>query len=201
MSSRVAKIVLALMMMILVIPPLAQAKCYLGGEITAARTTDPNLPNWEYTAVIDWDTVTQYALSHLDLLLDTANGNCSCAELAADLYWVGVAGKAVGEEGCEVEFEASMECRGDPSIPDLDGILLKFEPIGMECEPGPIGTATLTFYSDQPPAPIDEEILLLFDKFSGLACSGYLSGVFPGLACDPVSSESMNWDALKSTFH
>lgn len=178
----------------------ALAKCFIGGEITAERNHDPQYPAWKYTAVIEWDTVSQYALSHLDILIDTETGSCTCYEISSALTWWGVAGHAVGEEGCEVDFEASIECNGDPSIPDLYGILLKFEPISLECEPGPVGTLTVFFYSEMPPAPIDEEVLLLFDKFAGLYCSGYLSGYFPSLACNPVDTEPATWDVLKSLY-
>ena len=72
-----------------------------------------------------------------------------------------------------------MECNGDPGISGLEGILLKFEPIDSECEPGTTGTLTFSFFSDYGPATIDEEVLALFDKYAGLFCSGYLIGRFP----------------------
>jgi len=192
-------ILLAALAAALLLPGLGFAKCYIGGEITAERNHNPLYPDWKYTAVIEWDTVSRYALSHLDILIDVAEGNCRCTDVAPEIVWWGVSGQAVGENDCVVEFETELNCNGDPSI-GLEGILLKFEPIEMECEPGTIGTATLFFFSDREPAPIDEEVLLLFDKFGQLTCSGYLSGVFPALPCDPVDAEGMSWDTIKGLF-
>ena len=180
---------------------LAQAECFIGGDITAEINTDPAYPNWKYTAAISWDTGTQYALSHLDMVLDTGLGTCTCGDLAAALFYTGIPGYSEGDPmGCEVEYETTLECSGDPSIPGVDGIIFKFEPVSLECEPGTTGTGTFVFYSNYGPAPIDNEILSLIDKHGQLTCSGYLAGMFPSLTCDPVSNEAVSWDAMKVLF-
>lgn len=193
---------LTLSIVMLALASVAQAECYIGGEITAEMNTDPTYPAWQYTATINWDTGTPYALSHLDLLLDTATGTCMCSDISDNILFEGIYGTSEGEGGCEVSYETTLECSGDPSVPDVEGILFKFEPIEDEygCEPGTTGTGTFVFYSDIGPAPIDEEILVLFDKFGQLNCSGNLSGFFPGLSCDPVDTEPATWDALKSLY-
>ena len=179
----------------------AQAACFIGGDIAASPNTDPMYPGWKYTATITWDTGSQYALSHLDLILDSATGTCVCGDLADALVFEGIPGYSEGDPmGCEVEYETTLECNGDPSIPGVDGILFKFEPVSLECEPGTTGTATFVFYSDLGPAPINEEILLLFDKQGLQACSGNLSGMFPSLICDPVANQPVSWGAMKGLF-
>ncbi|MBU8869647.1 MAG: hypothetical protein KOO60_02115 [Gemmatimonadales bacterium] len=179
----------------------AHAECFIGGNISAEPNTDPAFTDWKYTATITWDTDSQYALSHLDLILDYSTGTCMCDDLSDALFFEGLPGISEGDPmGCEVEYETTLECDGDPSIPGVEGILFKLEPVSLECEPGVTGTLTFTFYSDYSPAPIDEEILLLIDKHGQQACSGTLSGMFPALSCDPVSSQSVSWDAMKGLF-
>ena len=62
-----------------------------------------------------------------------------------------IAGSSNGDGGCSVDYTATLECDGDPSIPNVSGILFKFEPIEGDCEPGNIGSGTIVFYSDLPP--------------------------------------------------
>lgn len=202
MSTLLPRRFLTLGLVMLAFASVAQAECYIGGEVAAEQNLDSMYPAWKYTATISWDTGTPYALSHVDMLLDAAAGSCSCLDLSDALVFAGIAGYSDGEGGCEVTYETFLECDGDPSIPGVDSILFKFEPVedGSGCEPGTTGTGTFVFYSDLGPAPIDEEILLLVDKFGQLSCSGYLSGVFPGLECDPVGAEQSTWDSLKGLF-
>ena len=181
---------------------LAQAECFIGGDIAAEINTDPAYPNWKYTATISWDTGTQYALSHLDLVLDSSAGTCACGDLQDALVYYGIPGYSEGDPmGCTVEYETTLECNGDPSIPGVNGILFKFEPISEDCEPGTTGTATFVFYSQYGPAPVDEEILVLYDKFGQHACSGTITGTFPSLTCDPVGNQDITWDAMKGLFN
>jgi len=145
---------------------LAVAACDISGTIVA--TPNPNLsgPAWVYTLTIDWDTGSPNALSHMDLLLDTSTGTCTCADFSDALSWDDPIGSSDGDPSCTVDYTGGLECSGDPSIPGVDNILLKFEPIEEGCEPGVTGTATFVFYSDLGPAPVDEDILSLVDKFA-----------------------------------
>ena len=122
--------------LLLGISPVAlsgQGECFLSGNITAEINTDPAYPDWKYTAVISWDTGSQYALSHLNMILDSGTGTCTCDLLADVLVFEGISGYSEGTPmGCEVEYETTLECDGDPSIPGIKGILFKFEPISTE---------------------------------------------------------------------
>jgi hypothetical protein len=176
--------------------------CSISGTITASPTNSPGGPAWAYTLVMTWDTGTPYALSHANVLIDSADGTCMCSDLEDALSWNNPIGTSDGDpNGCIVSYEGFLECKGDPSIPGVEGILLKLEPIEDEfCEPGPTGTGTFVFYSDLPPAPIDEDILSIVDKYATQSCFGHLSGDFPGLACDPVSVDGASWGTLKGLF-
>lgn len=180
----------------------AMAECFIGGTITAVSNPDPMGPNWMYTMVITWDTGNNYSLSHANLLMDIEAGTCVCQDFVAALSWDYPAGSSDGTPmPCTVDYEAFLECSGDPSIPEVEGILLKFEPIeNEECEPGPTGTGTFVFFSNLPPAPINEEILTVVDKHAQEYCFGYLTGDFPAMACDPVGAEKANWGGLKGLF-
>ncbi|MEN8006019.1 MAG: hypothetical protein ABFS42_03350 [Candidatus Krumholzibacteriota bacterium] len=179
----------------------AMADCFIGGTITASPNPDPLGPDWMYTMVITWDTGNAYSLSHANLLLDIAGGTCLCQDFNSAMSWASPIGYSDGVPPvCTVEYDGFMECGGDPSIPGIDGILLKFEPVEGECEPGPTGTATFVFYSNLGPYPIDEDILSVIDKAGLDSCTGSLSGDFPAMACDPVGVEDANWGSLKGLF-
>ena len=178
------------------------AECFIGGTITASANPDPLGPTWMYTMVITWDTGNEYSLSHANLLMDSAAGTCVCQDFVNVLFWDDPSGSSDGVPmGCTVDYQTFLECEGDPSIPGVDGILLKFEPIFDEaCEPGPTGTGTFVFYSNLPPYPIDEEILSVVDKFAGEFCFGHMAGDFPTIPCDPVGDENSTWGNLKGLF-
>lgn len=185
----------------LALPLAAQAQCTITGHIEAEMTDDPMLPMYMYTMTVSWDMDSPYGLSHLDLVVDMAGGTCDCADFADAISFPAIGGTSDGEYDCTVEYMAYLECNGDPSIPDVDGILFKWEPIEAEgCEPGPTGTGTFHFYSDMAPVPVNEENLAMVDKGGQLACTGALTGVFPGLACDPVSTEARSMDSMKSLY-
>ena len=104
-------------------------------------------------------------------------------------------------DGCTVFYDAFLECDGDPSIEGIEGFLLKFEPIEDEgCEPGEMGMGTFVFYSDFPPAPIDEDYVSLVDKHGQLYCTGTLTGDFPGIPCNPVANEGATWTQVKGLY-
>ncbi len=58
----------------------------------------------------------------------------------------------------------------------------------------------MIFYSNLGPVPVDEEYMALTDKAAHVYCAGTISGVFPGLACDPVASETLSWDGIKGIY-
>jgi hypothetical protein len=175
--------------------------CSIDGTIAAARNTDPSGPLWVYTLTVDWDTGTKYALSHISLLLDAEGGTCSCGDFETTLFWDPVIGSSTNSFSCPVDFKGYLGCNGDPSIPGVGGITLKFEPLeGEGCGPGTAGRGVFTFYSNLGPAPIDENILSLVDKYSRLSCFGHLRGFFPAMPCDPVSAESSSWGRVKGLF-
>jgi hypothetical protein len=193
---------------VLVLPVLLAVPCTLLGQgaacvegsITAEINTDhPELGDWKYTISIAWNS--PHGLSHWDLWIDDTT-NCTCEEIGMALTWEDPAGSSDGEGGCTVEYSAELKCSGDPSI-DLDGILIKFEP-SNNCEPGQTGSGEFYFYSDYPPAPIQDPNSpphgFLINKNGNSFCDGELSGVFPGLPCNPTADEAASWGILKSIY-
>ena len=191
-----------LVALVFLLPGPADAACELTADIAAARNTgDPSLGKWSYTMTVVWNTGTPYGLSHLTLWLDEANAGCSCPELVEALSWSDPLGSSTGAPGdCTVEYYGELNCDGDPSLGIL-GNVLKFEPYEAEgCEPGTAGTATLVFHSDFPPAGIAPIELFLLDKHGLLGCSGGVTGVFPGLPCDPTPAAHGSWGLLKDRY-
>ncbi len=184
------------------IPAFASATgntCSIDGTVTASRNTDPVWPAWKYTMVINYDTGNRYQLSHLDVLLDIAGGTCSCE----NFYDALVLPAVIGQSGtaCKMYYTPELNCQGDPSIPNVNGIALKLNPTGTSCDPGTNGTATFVFYSRLSPGVIDEEALTLADKSGKTYCFGHLSGAFPAMPCDPVGNEdSETWGSLKGMY-
>lgn len=176
------------------------AQCLISGDITATATNDPYGPAWAYTLTITWDNDVVFDLSHMDLILDSVGGSCSLADFLDHLSWPDPIGTSDGVGGCTVEYSGDMSDNGDPSIPGVTGIIFKFEPYDNGCEPDDVGTATFVFYSDLAPVPVDEDILSLVDKFAGMYCFGHLTGMFPGMDCDPVDARTQSWGSLKGTF-
>jgi len=192
---------LLLALMVVTSAQFVLGQCDISGTVVASATNDSALPNWAYTLTIYWDTGSQYALSHMDLLLDTAGGTCTCDDFLDALSWNDPIGSSDGDPSCTVDYQGGLECNGDPSIPGVDNILLKFEPIENEgCEPGTTGMATFVFYSNLQPAAIDEDILSLVDKYAGNSCFGHLSGDFPSMSCDPVATEKVEWGRAKGLY-
>jgi len=179
----------------------AQAQCLLTGDIQADLSGDPGLPMYKYTLTVEWDMDSSYGLSHLDLVTDIEGGTCGCLDFEDAITVPAIGGTSTGEGGCTVEYETFLECSGDPSIPGVTGILYKFEPIEVDgCEPGPTGTGSFCFYSDLAPVPVDEEFLALVDKAGLTSCAGTITGVFPGMDCDPVPATIYGLDHLKSLY-
>lgn len=191
----------AVTLLIAVIAPVAMAgPCSITGEIEATPNTDPGLPAWTYTLTVTWDTGTDATIDHFDLLMDPVCGGCGCEDFQQALTLVQPAGGATGVEGCNVPFDSSLECEGDPMIPGATGRLLKFSPDESGCALAPGGTATVVFYSDQPPVPVNENILSLVDRWGYAACFGHLGGVFPAMACDPVPTDFKSWGTVKGLY-
>ena len=111
--------VVALLSLVGAAPAFAQ--CSISGSITAAPSGDPALPDWEYTLTVTWDTDVQFALSHFDLIIDAVGGTCDCQDLQEALTLVNPAGSSDGVGGCTVNYDAFLECDGDPSIPGVTG--------------------------------------------------------------------------------
>ena len=192
------KLVISAILMLGILPGLALAACSISGTITASPNPDPLGPAWVYTAVINWDTGSQYALSHMGLWLDVAGGNCSCQDFQQAISF----GSPIGTSGtsCLVDYYGELNCQGDPSIPGVAGIVLKLEPVEDVCEAGVMGQGTFVFTSNLGPAAIDEDALTLEDKFSTRYCFGSLSGDFPSMPCNPVSTDDESWGAVKGMF-
>jgi hypothetical protein len=205
MSRYFRKTALVLSMLILAVMMAsagAQADCEIYGTIIAEPNPgDPDLGIWLYRLVVYWNTDVQYALSHLDLVLDAPGGSCTCAEIEEALNWNDPIGFSMESPGyCLIYYGPELLCHGEPSIP-VPGTVLKFEPYESDdCEPGTGGVATFTIYSNYPPGDISEPNLLLVDKFGQLSCSGAISGQFPVLPCDPVASQQLSWGALRALY-
>lgn len=186
----------------------AVAQCVISGTIDAALSEDPLMPAWEYTMEVTWDTGSMYGLSHFNLLVDITGGTCECQDVMDSIMAVDPAGTSagvtsgpMGGDPCTLDWNPSWWCDGDPSIPGVDGIILKFEPDeSLGCEPDVAGVVSVVFYSDLPPVPVDETVLSMSDKADLQYCFGSVTGVFPGLACDPVPADGTNWGSLKGDY-
>ncbi len=177
-----------------------QTECQLSGHISAGPTDDPELGAWRYELTVVWSTEVNQAVSHINLIVDDGV-NCDCADFTSALVWPAIPGYSDGDPApCQVPYACEFNCAGDPSL-DIYDPLYKFEPDeSVECEPSNVGSAAYVFYSDYAPYPTELPNLLIVDKHGRQACFGELTGVFPGLPCDPVSDEGDNWGDVKSAY-
>jgi hypothetical protein len=183
--------------------PRARADCEIHGTVVSEPNTyDPSLGAWLYRLLVFWNTGSQYAMSHIDLLMDVENGHCDCTDLMQAIVWGDHIGSGLGDPlPCLLFYQGEILCNGDPSI-SAPGIMLKFEPLESEqCQPGPAGTATITFYSDFAPGTIAEPNLFLMDKYAGFVCQGPITGDFPSVPCNPVSAEATSWGLIKQLYN
>ena len=185
------------------VPAVAQHEgCDIYGTIMAEpNVIHPEHGAWMYRMIVHWNTGSQYGLSHFDLLLDSLDGNCDCQDFADAIVFDYPVGSTTGQPvPCTLSYWYELNCGGDPSI-GVPGIMFKFEPYEDEdCEPGPYGTGTFTFYSDLAPGHIADDNLFLIEKYSLYYCYGHIEGDFPNLPCDPVPTESGSWGAVKSLY-
>ncbi|MBN1826616.1 MAG: hypothetical protein JW958_10135 [Candidatus Eisenbacteria bacterium] len=188
-----------------------------GAEGTAVVTTPPvdcitgtstaelvnhELGRYRYTIQVDWNTGTQHALSHLDLILGLGGCGCVCEHFsfgAPDT--AGTSNGWLSKRNCTVSYEAGFECNGDPSIPGDEGPLVKWEPKSdpFDCEPGNYGSGSFVFYSDWAPAPVDSGNCYLLIKYATQNCCGELTGVLPECTC-VTSVENQSWGGVKKLF-
>jgi hypothetical protein len=180
-----------------------KAECYLAGESVAEpNPDDPDLGDWRYTVTMEWDTGTQHAVSHLDLLLalEACPDVCEAFPFAV-LDTVGSGpGIDQNEESCTVYYQAEFNCIGDPSI-GIEDPLIKFEPIsGGYCEPDVYGTVTFRFYTDWSPTPVSQPNDLLVLKAAQGICRGELSGSLPECMGSQTSTHSATWGQVKSCY-
>ncbi len=190
------------------IPLTASADCFITGHSTAELNTEyPELGTWKYTIELNWDSGDNHGLSHIDLLLGFAGHSCECDEFA--FGFAEPAGLSNGwgeddrdddEEPCDVYYEGEFECHGDPSLPNVEEPIIKFEPDEEDCEPGPIGSGVFVFYSNWEPEPVDTPNEWLVFKAAGNKCSGPLTGELPVLGCETVAATPASWSNLKTLY-
>ncbi len=196
---KILALTLCLMLTAFIIAPAAaNAECMIGGNISV-ETCNNDLGMYCYTLEMTWDMDSPHGLSHFDLIVDVEGGTCSCADFEESIVFDAIAGSSDGEDDCMVDYTSELACNGDPSI-DMPGIMFKFEPIEGDCEPGATGTGTFVFYSDLAAVPIDEQAFTIVDKAAQEFCTGTLTGVFPGMVCDPVANDELPLGTLKSLY-
>ncbi|MFO7653084.1 MAG: hypothetical protein R6X25_04600 [Candidatus Krumholzibacteriia bacterium] len=190
---------LVVLLLTMTLPVVAGAVCAITGEITAAPAGEQGLGDWEYTFVMQWDTGSERALLWFDILLDDLSRACSCEQIQAGVAPGDTVGYSLAKaQDATVWYFAEFLCEGDPRVPD-PGKLLRIQPY-PGVEPGPTGVGVFKLYSDQAPAAVEHSYLYLFDDAANFLCEGGVTGVFPGLVCDPLPAERISWSALKSVF-
>ncbi|MBA4377408.1 MAG: hypothetical protein C0395_01905 [Gemmatimonas sp.] len=176
----------------------AQCDCVSGNIGAAPNTGDPALGTWKYTIDLCWSSAR--GLSHWDLWIEDLT-NCTCTDLQSAIVFGSEIGTTTSEDGCVTHYSREWRCSGEPSI-DVPGILIKFEP-ASGCEPGHSGTGVFYFYSNLTPTPISTEnppYGFVINKNGNGFCNGSLSGVFPGIPCDPVPMQDGSWGAVKANY-
>jgi hypothetical protein len=194
-------LLIAAVVAITVLPPLAaQAGSWIRGEITAHEACFEALGEWRYELRIEWYNESGRDMSHFNLSLGQGT-ECDENDVTGEIFFLPLAGYLYrGGHTLPVACYAEYEMRGDPSLGITDP-LLKFEPcMYMQRPVGESGSGKVLFWSDHPPADILMPNQFLSEKFGLDGITGEVTGVFPGLPCDPVGNETMDWGHLKATY-
>jgi len=187
------QIAIAIALILGALPSLAD-EFFIAGQCVATGIDSRGV--WTYQLTMTWNTDTQ-GVSHLDVLLDDS-GNCTLDDFERGLI-LPDPGDGSGAHECMVWFDAKIDVK-DPSV-GLNAILLKFEPHSNgDCEPGSTGSAVFNFESSFAPAPIAADNLFVIEKSGHNWSRGELTGVFPGLPCDPVADDVVTWSSLKASY-
>jgi hypothetical protein len=169
--------------------------------ILMAESVHDERGDWKYTLQVSWFTGAPQALSHLDLLLGLSGCECVCTDFRiGEEETVGTSGglSHLGRS-CTVSYTAEFECRGDPSIAGEEGPIIKFSPVEGSCMPMNGGTGIFVFYSDWPPAPLEQATQSLLIKYGTKSMTGALAGVLPSCRC-ATSTQSTSWGDVKKMF-
>ncbi len=178
----------------------AFAICDGDASIVAEPTTDPTASGWTYTLTIRW--IDTFNIHHWVVPLDPAPGSCACTDFQTEIIIPNPSGTSGGvPDGCAVPHIGSFACNGDPYTV-MSGKLMLFTPdLSEGCELDNTGLGIFQFQSDLPPVPIAEGLTLIAAGADPQGeCSFPLVGVFPAMACNPVSAENMGWGTLKSHY-
>jgi len=181
---------------------VCQAQCFLSGHCVAEpNPDDPGLGEWRYCVTLSWDTGTQHAVSHLDLLLALEGCECVCEEFSFGVPDTAGSSTGVLPTGapCTVCYYAEFECYGDPSIGVAEP-LVKFDPYDDDCGPDATGSGTFCFYTDWPPIPVELPNGLLALKAAGDTCFGELTGELPECICGGTPTQDGTWGKIKAWF-
>ena len=171
---------------------------FVKGTISAEPNDyNPDMGQWRYRVDFEWDTGSRHAMSHVNLLMGL--GGCTCEDIRDALRWVEGAGALRDHHECG-QLDAKFECRGDPSL-GIQDPLFKFDfEDDRGCDPDPSGHTTIWFLADEPPSPITTPNAFLVGKYAGDMITGEVSGVFPGLPCNPVGNREMTWTQVKAGY-
>lgn len=185
---------------LLVLSPVheAAAVCLVEADISASATTDPDLPAWTYTLVLNWN-YNYTPFNHWALPLDDTLRVCTCEEIQASFEFGDPIGQSSGVPDCLIEYQGVFQCAGDPGT-DISGVVLTLMPTTAGCEPGYSGAGIFVFYSDHGPTPLNPfaEMVIVNDNLD--TCGGGMTGVFPAVPCNPTSTSAMTWSAVKSLY-
>ena len=197
---RMQHLILAVIAMTLMLATAAQAESWIRGHISAYEACFDALGEYRYELRIEWYNGDGRDMSHFNLSLGQGT-ECDENDITDEILFLPLAGYLdQGNGRLPVACYAAYEMRGDPSL-DITDPLLKFEPLSYMQRPvGASGAGKVVFWSDHPPADILMPNQFLSEKFGRTGITGEVTGVFPGLPCDPVGNETLDWGHVKSMF-
>ena len=176
------------------VSPVAAA-CLDGTIVAAYQPDGPYRGLYLYTATLNF--LLEKGLSNVTLDL----GFSECLEYACHqtFLFADPAGESSGVvANCLVTYVGEFNCAGNPSI-DLNVPVVKWDASASpDCEPGPMGTVTLRFYTNLGPDP-NRDLSLFLIKNGQAVCEGTLTGDAPVSPCS-VPTREARWGEIKSMY-
>ena len=174
----------------------AVSQCVTGTVSAEFKTTGPFAGLWKYTLDFSWDL--PQGLSNVTL--DCGIGHCG-GEVCSQTYLFDTpSGTSTGVDGggnaCVVDYAGEYNCLGNPSI-GLSIPIVKWDALNNLCEPGPVGSGTLCFFTLAPPH-FDAKLPIVLIKNGQNLCYGMVFGACPIDCTVPI--EESSWGEVKAKY-
>jgi hypothetical protein len=175
----------------------AESVC-ITGDITAAMVADHerNQVIWHYTAEISWASPLPPMQDSGPItieFMDLKECPCICVFPRDYITFSDVAGRSLGQNGCEVYYRGEFVCLEKP----IRVAWLPADP--TLCAIAPTATGTFGFFSKASPVHTNAHPISIY-LGGGYHCRGAIRGMIPQCECGATSVDESTWAMIKGVY-